>query len=373
MQQFLNAHASGAVPEILLERCLEQLGEVPAEATLGFAYATSTLAAGLPLILNELRRHLPHLHWLGSVAEGVCSSGEEFYDEPALVLLVGDFEPQQYCLLHSSDDIFVQLPERVQFWCRAQPDCFGLLHAVPTHMGTGTFVKELLLHAPNASLCGGLSSGSGSYRHIADQVYEHGISGVLFSAAQPILCDHTQGCTPIGDTLTIDEAHQNMVLRLDGRPALEVLRETVGEMLWRDQRRLSNYIFIGLPADPCHSGDYLVRNLMGLDQEEGAIAVGDLMEHRRQLRFCRRDGNAAREDMIEMLLRLKQKLAGRPVRGAIYISCIGRGRRQFGSHSEELKLIKEHLGEFPLAGFFATGEFYRGRLYSYTGVLTLFL
>jgi small ligand-binding sensory domain FIST len=164
-----------------------------------------------------------------------------------------------------------------------------------------------------------------------------------------------------------------MVLQLNGRPALEVLKETVGEVLWRDQQRLGKYIFIGLPPDTCHSDDYMVRNLMGLDMEGGAIAVGDLMEQHKQLRFCRRDGNAAHDDMLAMLQRLKQQLGGRPIRGAIYVSCVGRGRRQFGDNSEELKLIAEQLGEFPLAGFFANGEFYRGRLYSYTGVLTLFL
>jgi small ligand-binding sensory domain FIST len=96
------------------------------------------------------------------------------------------------------------------------------------------------------------------------------------------------------------------------------------------------------------------------------------MEHHKQLRFCRRDGNAARDDLLAMLQRLKHQVDGRTIRGGIYVSCIGRGRRQFGDNSEELKLISEQLGDFPLAGFFANGEFYHGRLYSYTGVLTLF-
>jgi small ligand-binding sensory domain FIST len=240
-------------------------------------------------------------------------------------------------------------------------------------VGTGGYLKALHRYAPNATINGGFSSAPGSYRHIADRLQEYGLSGVLFAAQQPILSSHSQGCTPISEKFDIDEVQQNMVLRLDGRPALEVLQEVVGEVLWRDKSRLGNYIFIGLPADPCHGDDYLVRNLLGVDLEGGAIAAGDLMERHTQLRFCRRDGNAAREDMLAMLQRLKQQLGGRVIRGGLYISCVGRGQRQFGDNSEELKLITAELGDFPLAGFFANGEFYRGRLYSYTGVLTLFL
>jgi small ligand-binding sensory domain FIST len=74
-----------------------------------------------------------------------------------------------------------------------------------------------------------------------------------------------------------------------------------------------------------------------------------------------------------MLLDLKKRCAGRSPRGGVYISCLGRGRYQFGENSEEIRLIKEHLGEFPLVGFFANGEIFNGKLYGYTGVLTLFL
>jgi small ligand-binding sensory domain FIST len=372
MQRFLSAHARGVGDTTLLTRCLEQLGETLEEATLGFIYATASTVETLPAILNELRQKMPGVHWLGCVGEGVCTSGQEIYDEPALCLLLTDISRENFCLLPASEALQAELPGKVKQWCEMHPDCFGLLHAVPTHMATSAYINKIRRYAPKARLNGGLSSGTGVYRHIDDAALEYGISGVLFGAEQSIISEHSQGCTLISDKFQIDEAHQNMVLRLDNRPALAVLQEVVGEVLWRDKSRLGNYIFIGLPADPCHGDDYLVRNLMGLDIEGGAIAVGDLMEHHKQLRFCRRDGNAARDDLLAMLQRLKHQVDGRTIRGGIYVSCIGRGRRQFGDNSEELKLISEQLGDFPLAGFFANGEFYHGRLYSYTGVLTLF-
>jgi small ligand-binding sensory domain FIST len=88
--------------------------------------------------------------------------------------------------------------------------------------------------------------------------------------------------------------------------------------------------------------------------------------------FCRRDGDSAREDMLRMLRDLRKR-ARTPIKGGVYFSCLGRGRNQFGENSEELKLIRDELGEFPLVGFFANGEISHNRLYGYTGVLALFL
>ena len=121
------------------------------------------------------------------------------------------------------------------------------------------------------------------------------------------------------------------------------------------------------------SGDYLVRNLVGIDPEQGLVAVSDRLDDKRRMMYCRRDGNSAREDLQHMLERLRKRRDGRTIRGGVYVSCLGRGRNQFGNDSEELKLIQQVLGDFPLVGFFANGEIYNGRLYGYTGVLTLFL
>ena len=103
------------------------------------------------------------------------------------------------------------------------------------------------------------------------------------------------------------------------------------------------------------------------------VAVGDYLDGHQRLMFCRRDGNSAREDMHRMLARIRMRVDGRTIRGGVYVTCVGRGRHQFGDQSEELRLISEVLGDFPLVGFFASGELYNGRLYGYTGVLTLFL
>ena len=76
-----------------------------------------------------------------------------------------------------------------------------------------------------------------------------------------------------------------------------------------------------------------------LSVEENLLAIGDHLENDTQIMFCRRDGNAAREDMLRMLDELKRRTAGRDIRGGVYYSCLGRGRHQFGEKAERFSGI----------------------------------
>src|SRR3546814_693255 len=184
----------------------------------------------------------------------------------------------------------------------------------------------------------------------------------------------TQGCTPIGAPHVITEAEgaRGLVKTIDDRPAVAVLREDIGELLARDLRRIGGYIFAGLPIAGSDTGDYLVRNLVGLDLERGWLQIGAQVAAGDRLLFCRRDHQTARADLKRMLEDLRARAGGAP-RGALYFSCVARGRHLFGPQSEELRLIRETFGDMPLTGFFANGEICNNRLYGYTGVLTLLL
>ena len=103
------------------------------------------------------------------------------------------------------------------------------------------------------------------------------------------------------------------------------------------------------------------------------VAIGDLLEDGDPIMFCRRDSESAVVDMRRMTEDLKRRIGDKPVRGGIYVSCMTRGPHQFAAPEREVDIIRDTLGEFPLAGFFANGEISRDRVYAYTGVLTLFL
>ena len=109
-----------------------------------------------------------------------------------------------------------------------------------------------------------------------------------------------------------------------------------------------------------------------IDPERGWLAVGHLVSPGDKIMFCRRDHDAAVADMKRMLVDVKRR-AERPPRAGVYYSCVARGPHLFGSDSEELKMIRDELGDLPLVGFFANGEISHDRLYGYTGVLALFL
>jgi small ligand-binding sensory domain FIST len=120
------------------------------------------------------------------------------------------------------------------------------------------------------------------------------------------------------------------------------------------------------------TGDYLVRNLMGVDPQSGAIAIGEYLHNQTPIMFCKRDGKTAIEDLERMVNKLKARARG-SIKGGLYFTCLGRGQHMFGQPHREMELIADILGDVPLAGFYANGEIAGNRLYGYTGVLTLFL
>ena len=163
-----------------------------------------------------------------------------------------------------------------------------------------------------------------------------------------------------------------MITKIDGRPALDVFKEDIGELLAHDLRRVGGYIFAAFPIADSDTGDYLVRNLTGIDPSQGWISVAEPVEAGRRIQFCRRDHDAALTDLKRMVRDVKAR-AGAAPKAALYFSCIARGPSLFGDESEELRLIEAELGAIPLSGFFGNGEIFNNRLYTYTGVLALFL
>ena len=220
-------------------------------------------------------------------------------------------------------------------------------------------------------LLGGIASGEKLPVQIADRAVGGGLSGVLFSSGVSISTGHSQGCSLIGEKHRITRGQRNIIETLDDRPALDVFKEDIGEVLARDLQRVGGYLFAALPISGSDTGDYLVRNLVGIDPENALLAIGDMIEVGMEIQFARRDAETAREDLAHMIEGMKKRL-DKPPRGGLYISCLGRGRNQFGDNSAEMKLVRELLGDVPVVGFYANGEISHNRLYGYTGVLTLF-
>jgi small ligand-binding sensory domain FIST len=368
MPDFRYAHASSADWREATRSCLAQLGQGP--ASLGFLYLTDMLADHAGDILAALKKASGIQHWVGTVGIGICATGREYLDEPALAVMAGDFETGSFRVFSGvASDADV---DNVALKCGSAQANFAIVHADPQNGRLTELVTRLAGKMESGFLVGGLTSSRRQNVQIADGVIEGGLSGVSFSDGVTIATRLTQGCSPLGPKHTITGCQQNVIITLDGRPALDVFREDIGEALGRDLNRIGSHVFAGLPIAGSDTGDYLVRNLVGIDPANKLIAIGDMVQQNTSVLFCRRDAKTAQEDMTRMLESIRKGMFTRP-RGGVYYSCIGRGASLFGPDSEELKLIREALGEFPLVGFFCNGEISHNRLYGYTGVLTLFM
>ncbi len=368
---FLLGVATGPDPRKLVNDCLLQLGNVRGKYHLGFVYANDTLGEDLESILGRLKQDTGIENWLGTLGLGVCSTGAESYEEPTLVVMLADINSKLFAIVGSNDVSEEKLLEEISSYCKAELPHVGIIHGDPSNPATPNLIEKISETVPAAYLVGGLTSSNFENFQVANEIVQGSVSGIFFSPDINTVIGHTQGCTPLDQKHVITKAERNLLIELDGRPALDVLRDDVGEVLAKDLNKITGYIFAGLPIEHSDTADYLVRNIIGFDEEEKIIAVGDYIYEGSKFMFCRRDGNSARDDMLNMLATMKSRLQSTP-RGGLYYSCLGRGRYQFGDNSEELKMIKQELGDFPLAGFFANGEIFHNRLYGYTGVLVLF-
>jgi small ligand-binding sensory domain FIST len=367
------AHATGGDWRDLTENCLSALGSLPPGANLGFVYVSDALDEDLRSILNRLREATRIHDWVGTVGFGVCVSAVEMFDMPAMAIMVGSVPQDSYRILPTFGPEDRELPLEIRNWARAQNMVLGIVHADSRVPG----IERTLSHIQDqtgAFLVGGLTASRGAVQEqIAGEVTEGGVSGVLLGGDLGATVGLTQGCSPIGPVHDVTRGRDNIILSLDNRPAFEVFREDIGELLARDLKRIEGYVHAAIPVKGKDTGDYLVRNLMGVYPEKGWVSVGERLGVGDRVMFVRRDGQSAMADLKRMVADVKRRADEMP-RAAFYFTCVARGPNLFGEGSVELKTIADILGaDVPLIGFFANGEISGDRLYGYTGVLALIL
>ena len=370
---FRAAHATAPAWRDAASAVLVELGDITPRHQLGFLYVTDSFADALNDIAEFFQQMTGVHQWVGTVGLGVVGMGKEYFDEPAMSVMVAPIEDGAFRLFTDVEGDIESICKDNADWLAMADTPLAVVHADP-RVGDITGRIESLASATNGFLAGGLTASRSRFAQLAGDVKEGVVSGVMLSLHQvPVQLGLTQGCSPIGPTRRITGSKENILTTIDDRPALEVLKEDIGEVLARDLRRIGGYIFAALPVLGSDTADYLVRNLTGIDQETGAIAIGEMVETGDPIMFCRRDPDTAVEDLKRMLKDLKRRTGDGTIKGGLYFSCVARGPNQFGPDSAELSTIRDELGEFPLAGLFANGEISNDRLYGYTGVLALFL
>jgi small ligand-binding sensory domain FIST len=431
MQSFAHAHASHADWRSALDRVLAQLdAQDIGTPTLGWCYLTDHHALHAEDLLAALRERFAGVSWVGAVGVGICAGSTEYFDEPALAVMLADLPREQFRLFSGTQPLAAD--GSGSFAAHT-----AMVHADPATPDLAELIGELSERVDSGYLFGGLASARNRTLLIAAEalspgsgVFEGGLSGVAFGAEVGLISRVTQGCQPVGATRLITEAERNVVYALDGEPALDcLLRDLdVDESTPREALPRLRGTLVGLsdgPGDtataaapqgasagtaatavsaqnpefstPARRGAFgtetRVRHLIGLDPQRRGIAIGEIAEPGQQLAFCHRDVDAARRDLVRIAAEIRSELepedlplggeapggppGGRRIVGALYVSCTGRGGPHFGAASAELQLLQHALGgagqpELPLVGFFAAGEIGHRQLYGYTGVLTVF-
>ena len=381
--------------------------------TLALLYITDHYAEQAQDILDHLSAELPEItDWSGTVGVGIAANNVEYFDEPALAMMLCELPTDQYRVFSGVAPLGLGFDAHT-----------ALIHADANTPDLAELIQEMAARTDSGYLFGGLSSsrtravqfavGGDGYikgHGAASGVFSGGLSGVAFGAGINLVSRVTQGCLPVAKAHQVTVADHNVVTQLDGEPALDLMLRELGVSLEQPEQALMvvRATLVGLKK-PAHSGgdgaavsrtgnfgsDVTVRHIIGLDPARRGVAVSDQLEVGMQLAFCQRNAQAAKADLMRVCAEIREELEpqelplaaatalaaaeaesaphpARGIAGAIYVSCSGRGGPHFGAPSAELQIVRRALGDVPLVGFFAGGEIARNHLYGYTGVLTVF-
>lgn len=361
------ATSRAAEPEAAANEVAESLaatlGEGPADLVLFFF--TAPLVPGAEALAVALKRRLSPGCLAGVSGVSVIGAEHEVEDGPALTAIAARLpgvEVKPFVLIPSAWGEGIRDPlEFARHTPGADRSELVILFGDPFSLDAERVLGAFNAHAPGVRLVGGMASaGPRPYANalvLNDWVAREGGVGIALRGALRVDVVVSQGCRPIGPPLRVTRVQRNIILELDGQPALERAEQVLRELPEKEREVLRDGLYVGRPArgDASGRGDYLIRNLLGADRDRGALAVADLVSEGEHVRLHVRDAGTAIED-LELLL-APQEFDAR-AEGALLFSCNGRGKAFFGQPDRDLATLQAALGgSVPTAGFFCAGEF----------------
>ncbi|HXH86648.1 MAG TPA: FIST N-terminal domain-containing protein [Nitrospira sp.] len=365
----------------LADAIRSQIGQSPLD--LGLVFFSARHAGKSRLIAAMLREELHIEVCLGCSGEGVIAGGEELETAAALTLWVASLPQVRVTPLRLS---FSPVQDQVQLAGWPEPSAEAstfILLADPFTTPIHDVLSVMADRYPNGQAIGGLAGGghgAGENRLIRNiVVFDGGLIGVQLSGPLAIRTVISQGCCPIGERFMITRSDHNLIYELSGKPALERLQDAFESLEALQRQEAHRALHVGIVIDEHRSqferGDFLVRNLVGADQQAGAIAIGDVVQEGQTIQFHLCDAKSASEDLHVLLAADRAKHQSKPL-GALMFSCCGRGEGLFGQAHHDSRVLQERMGRIPLAGFFAQGEIGpvggRNFLHGYTASMAIF-
>ena len=331
---------------------------------LALLFASQDYVANFPELLSETQRTTGAKVLIGCSGQGVIGPAREIEHGAALALQLFSLPGVKLqtttvtqTRLSDSDALRRDLEAigEVNAW---------LLFADPFTLDSESLLQLFSTLFPGVPLVGGLASGhprrQQTHVFLNGQVLDQGAVALAISGAYTVQTVVSQGCAPIGETWTITGATGNIVETIAFRPALDVLMDTFNALPESMQERARRNLLVGLAMDEYKDefgrGDFLIRNIMGIDRDSGIIAIGAMPRVGQTIQFQVRDPDAADEDLHILLGKAKTALGDQPAVGALLCCCNGRGVGLFGTPDHDIRVVEELMGSMPVAGFFCNGE-----------------
>jgi small ligand-binding sensory domain FIST len=304
---------------------------------------------------------------IGGTGESIVGVGQEVEEGRAVSLWLSRMDdvnimPMHLQLERTSEGMsIIGWPDQLaEAWPQ---DAVMLMVGDPFSFPADVMLERLNEDRPGTRVVGGMSSGGaapGDCRlFFGQELHNSGAVAVILSGALRTKTVVSQGCRPVGHHLVVTKSEGNVIEQLGGKPALLQLKQVFDTLPTSDQKLIQRGLHLGRVVneyqDQFEQGDFLVRNVMGIDPDNGTLAVGDFFRPGQTVQFHVRDHVTADDEMRQLLAAVRDDAEIAP-RAALLFTCNGRGSRLFPEAHHDANLLKEYLGPVPLAGFFAAGE-----------------
>jgi small ligand-binding sensory domain FIST len=349
------AEATVRAAEEAARQAAAGLGTEPVD--LAFLFLSTEHQEEVDAAAAAVEEELGPAHLLGCVAQGVLARDREVEEGPAIAVWAASLPGTHIECFHAAA-VPANGGVAVTGFPRPHDPALVTLLVDPFTFPAGPLLARLNEEHPGLALVGGLAAAAdpGESVLIADgEIHHEGAVGAVIAGAR-VRTLVSQGCAPIGRDAVVTRAEGNVVFELAGKPALERLREEIEALPEHEQVLAARGLLAGLVIDenlPEYGrGDFLMRGLLGADEDSGALAVGESVRVGQTLRFHVRDAASADKDLREAL----DELRGEMVAGALLFTCNGRGTHMFPEPHHDARTVTEGLGSDALAGFFCGGE-----------------
>ena len=341
----------------------------PDEAGLVIVFVAEHPHGDHDLLPELLAREFPGALVIGCSAGGVIGGGREVEHRPAISLTAASLPGVTLHPFHlESGDLPAAGEPRASWETRFGASAASTPHFLvfpdPLTFDADRCLRGLDEHFPASTKLGGLASGGGrgggNDLFLGGALHRSGAVGVALSGDVAVDTIVAQGCRPIGDPMFVTRARDNLLFDLDGQPARQAVQALYASLPAADQALFRESLFLGIVMRERQSeyraGDFLIRNLLGVEQQSGALVTGALLSPNQVVQFHLRDAQTSADDLADLLARYRGAGGDPHPRGSLLFSCLGRGEHLYGRPDHDSDLFRRHLGEVPLGGFFCNGE-----------------